>query len=176
MLFFFSFSFEVMLEFGPRRRLLGKHSITWTMTSTSPFVCGTMVWTQGLHLETLHQPFFVMNFFKITSVNYLPKLNFNSDPLDLCLLNSEDYRSEQPAPGYFQPCLILMLFPKAGLGPWYSYLYLPIVLFFWDRVLLTFFSDWPPTVIFLSPPPKKLGLYVWVTMPGLLGSCYHVLD
>jgi hypothetical protein len=25
-------------------------------------VCGTGVWTQGLHLEPLHQPFFVMGF------------------------------------------------------------------------------------------------------------------
>jgi hypothetical protein len=30
-------------------------------------VCSTRVWTQGLHLEPLHQPFFMMGFFKIES-------------------------------------------------------------------------------------------------------------
>jgi hypothetical protein len=29
------------------------------------FSCGTGVWTQGLHFEPLHQPFFVMGFFEI---------------------------------------------------------------------------------------------------------------
>jgi hypothetical protein len=31
------------------------------------FFCGTGAWTQGLHLEPRHQPFFVMEFFKIGS-------------------------------------------------------------------------------------------------------------
>jgi hypothetical protein len=39
--------------------------------SVSPFLhlffCGAVVWTQGLHLESLHQPFFLMGFFKIGS-------------------------------------------------------------------------------------------------------------
>jgi hypothetical protein len=30
-------------------------------------VCGTGAGTQGLHLETLHQPFFVKGFFEIGS-------------------------------------------------------------------------------------------------------------
>jgi hypothetical protein len=29
--------------------------------------CGAGIWTQGLHHEPLHQPFFVMGFFKIGS-------------------------------------------------------------------------------------------------------------
>jgi hypothetical protein len=31
------------------------------------FICGTGVWTQGLHFEPLHQPFFVMGIFEIGS-------------------------------------------------------------------------------------------------------------
>jgi hypothetical protein len=30
-------------------------------------VCGTVAWTQGLHLEPFHQPFFVMSFFETAS-------------------------------------------------------------------------------------------------------------
>jgi hypothetical protein len=48
-----------------------------------------VAWTQGLHLEPLHQPFFVKGFFKIrVSGNYLPSLAWNCDPSDLCLLSS----------------------------------------------------------------------------------------
>jgi hypothetical protein len=32
------------------------------------FFCGTGVWTQGLYLEPLHQPFFVLDLFKIGSL------------------------------------------------------------------------------------------------------------
>jgi hypothetical protein len=34
------------------------------------------VWTQGLHLEQLHQPFFVMGFFKIRSHKLLSHIGF----------------------------------------------------------------------------------------------------
>jgi hypothetical protein len=37
----------------------------------SLFFCGTIVWTQGLHLVPLHQPFSVMGFFKICSCKLL---------------------------------------------------------------------------------------------------------
>jgi hypothetical protein len=40
------------------------------------FFCGTGVWTQGLHLEPLHQPFFVMGFFKIGSRKLFAPANF----------------------------------------------------------------------------------------------------
>jgi hypothetical protein len=35
--------------------------------STILFFGSTEVWTQGLHLEPLHQPFFVKGFFKLGS-------------------------------------------------------------------------------------------------------------
>jgi hypothetical protein len=35
-------------------------------------------------------------------MNYLPGLALNSDPPDLCLLSSWDYRDEPPAPGLLQ--------------------------------------------------------------------------
>jgi hypothetical protein len=77
------------------------YSAPWTssplhyMSTTSPF-CGTGAWTQGLHLEPLHQPFFVMvnSFFWESLVNYLPRLASNLDPPNLCLLSSKDYRCE----------------------------------------------------------------------------------
>jgi hypothetical protein len=47
------------------------------------FFFGTGVWTQDLHLEPLHQPFFVMGFFKTGLVNYLPWLASNCDTPDL---------------------------------------------------------------------------------------------
>jgi hypothetical protein len=53
-------------------------------------VCGTGVWTQGLHLEPLHQPFFVKGVFKIGSRELfdLPRLASSGDPPDLWLLSS----------------------------------------------------------------------------------------
>jgi hypothetical protein len=32
-------------------------------------------------------------------MNYLPRLASNHDPLGVCLLSSQDYRCEPPAPG-----------------------------------------------------------------------------
>jgi hypothetical protein len=43
---------------------------------SSLFFCGTGVWTQGLHLEPLHQPFFVMDFFEIGSHKLFPWAGF----------------------------------------------------------------------------------------------------
>jgi hypothetical protein len=45
-------------------------SIIWFQLAYNFFsflLCGTGVWTQGLHLEPLHQPFFKMGFFEIGS-------------------------------------------------------------------------------------------------------------
>jgi hypothetical protein len=54
-----------------------------------PFFCGTGVWTQGLYLEPLHQPFFLWcAFLRQYLMNYLPRLASNSDLFDLCLRNS----------------------------------------------------------------------------------------
>jgi hypothetical protein len=36
--------------------------------------------TQGLHLEPIHQPFFVMGFFKIGSHKLFAPAGFNHDP------------------------------------------------------------------------------------------------
>jgi hypothetical protein len=67
---------------------------------------GTGTWTQGLHLEPLHQPFFVMGIFKIGS----RRLASNLDPPDLCLLSSRDYRREPPR------LALIMNFLKAPLS------------------------------------------------------------
>jgi hypothetical protein len=49
--------------------------------------------TQGLHLEPLHQPFFVKGFFEIGSCGAIClELASNPDHTDLCLLSSKDYR------------------------------------------------------------------------------------
>jgi hypothetical protein len=38
--------------------------------------CGTGVWTQGLQLELLNQPFFVMNFFELGSFELFAQAGF----------------------------------------------------------------------------------------------------
>jgi hypothetical protein len=61
--FFVLFLLFVELEFELRAScLLGRRSTT--CYSDSSFFCSTGVWTQGLHLESLHQSFFVKGFFK----------------------------------------------------------------------------------------------------------------
>jgi hypothetical protein len=45
------------------------------------FFFSTGAWTQGLHLEPLHQPFFVIVFFQLG--NYLPGLALNHDLPDI---------------------------------------------------------------------------------------------
>jgi hypothetical protein len=65
------------------------------------FFCGSEIWTQGLHFEPLHQPFFcacVMGFSRYSLMNYLPRLASNH-----ILLGSSDYRHEPLAPGSFLP-------------------------------------------------------------------------
>jgi hypothetical protein len=52
------------------------------------FFCSTGVWTHGLHLEPLHQPFFVMCIWDRVSWTILSGLALNYDTPDLCLLSS----------------------------------------------------------------------------------------
>jgi hypothetical protein len=52
------------------------------------FFCSTGVWTQGLHFEPFHPPFFVIGFFKLGLWNCLPGLASDRDPPDLWLLSS----------------------------------------------------------------------------------------
>jgi hypothetical protein len=52
------------------------------------FFCGTEAWTQGLHFEPLHQPFFVVGFFQEGSHKLFAQAGFEHDPPDLCFLNS----------------------------------------------------------------------------------------
>jgi hypothetical protein len=56
--------------------------------SPATFFCGTGAETQGLHLEPLHQPFFVKGFFNIGSRKLFTWDDSEPDPPDLCLLNS----------------------------------------------------------------------------------------
>jgi hypothetical protein len=39
-------------------------------------ICSAGAWTQGLHLEPLHQPFFVMGFFEIGSLKLFAPAGF----------------------------------------------------------------------------------------------------
>jgi hypothetical protein len=50
----------------------------WDIGSIFFFFCGTGFWTQGLHLESLCQPFFVMGFFKIGSHKLFAWAGFKS--------------------------------------------------------------------------------------------------
>jgi hypothetical protein len=64
----------------------------WVIFSSSSsffFFNGTEVWTQGLHLEPLHQPFFVMGFFRdrVLQTICLGLASYCDRP-DLCLLSS----------------------------------------------------------------------------------------
>jgi hypothetical protein len=53
------------------------------------FFCCPGAWTQGFHLEQIHQPFFVMGFFGDKGLmNYLLGLVLNYVFPDLCLLSS----------------------------------------------------------------------------------------
>jgi hypothetical protein len=63
------------------------------------FFFSTGAWTQGLHLESTHQLFSVIFFSVIGSPGTIwLGLAWNQDPPDLCLLSSQDYRREPPAP------------------------------------------------------------------------------
>jgi hypothetical protein len=42
------------------------------------YFCSTGAWTQSLHLKPLHQPFFVMGFFKIGSCKLFVLADFKS--------------------------------------------------------------------------------------------------
>jgi hypothetical protein len=62
------------------------------------FFWGTGAWTQGFHLEPLHQTLFLSVFSIWVSWTICLRLALNHDPPDLCLLSSWDYRREPPAP------------------------------------------------------------------------------
>jgi hypothetical protein len=51
------------------------------------FFSGTGVWTPGLHLESLHQPFFFVGFFKIGSLKLFAQTGF--EPRSSCSLPPE---------------------------------------------------------------------------------------
>jgi hypothetical protein len=75
------------------------------------FFDSTRAWTQGLHLEPLHQPFLCYVFSKHGLMNYLPTIASNQDPPDLCLLSSKYYLCELTAPdtSYFGETLVISL-------------------------------------------------------------------
>jgi hypothetical protein len=52
------------------------------------FFRSTEVWTQGLHLEPLLQPFFLWKFFfEVGSYRLFAQLSLNCSPPDFCLLS-----------------------------------------------------------------------------------------
>jgi hypothetical protein len=65
-----------------------KQSSTNIPESPLPFFCGAGAWTQCLHLELLHQPFFVKGFFEMWISWTLLGLASNHEPPDLCILSS----------------------------------------------------------------------------------------
>jgi hypothetical protein len=95
--------------------------VRFSFASFFGFFCSTRVWTQGLHLEPLHQPFFGMTFFKIGSWQLFPRAS-NSDPPDLCLLSRWDYRRDHQrlalsgslGRGRLQPVTLLAKYPVTG--------------------------------------------------------------
>jgi hypothetical protein len=48
----------------------------YSYTSFNTFFCGTRVWTQGLHLEPLHQPYFCEGIFEIGSCELFAHAGF----------------------------------------------------------------------------------------------------
>jgi hypothetical protein len=63
------------------------------------FFSGSGVWTQGLHLEPLCLPFFVLGIFEIGACKLLPGWLRTRDPPDLCFLSNWDYRREPSVSG-----------------------------------------------------------------------------
>jgi hypothetical protein len=60
----------------------------WMILCAFLCVCGTRAWTHGLHLESLHQPFFCDGFFQ----DRVPGLALNFDPPNLCLISGVSYQ------------------------------------------------------------------------------------
>jgi hypothetical protein len=86
----FSWSPHVICDFSKLYHLPLSPEITLISLFPHRFICfwGTGVWTQGLHLEPLHQPFFEMVFLEIGSLELFARLASNHNPPDLCLLSS----------------------------------------------------------------------------------------
>jgi hypothetical protein len=88
-----------------------------------------------------HQEF-LFEFLCVCLANYLPWLSLNHDPPDLCLLSSQDYRHEPPAPSLLYESLLFNRFRQ------FVYFY-PWTLFFksgYYRLPLLAFHDgtmWP---------------------------------
>jgi hypothetical protein len=64
--------------------------------STFFFFCITRAWTLGLHLELLHQPFFVKGFFEIGSHGKIFAFYLMAEILQI----GWDFRHEPPRSGY----------------------------------------------------------------------------
>jgi hypothetical protein len=76
-----------MMRWEMERLMAGEEGIGWVLRGLLSFW-----WYWGLnsvlHLEPLHQPFFVMDFLEIGSLEQFPRLASNRDSSDLCLLSS----------------------------------------------------------------------------------------
>jgi hypothetical protein len=80
---------------------LCSHPNSFVTIWQSPFFGGTGVWTQGLYLEPLHQPFLLWwdCFQDRVSQTICLGLALNHDPPNLYLLSSQYYKCEPLAPG-----------------------------------------------------------------------------
>jgi hypothetical protein len=98
------------------------------------FVCGALVWTQGLHLEPLHQPYFVMCFLEMRC----HKLFARALNHDLCFLCSWDYRREPLMPSSLFLCVRLYCGLRHSYPKYWAFLY-------FDLTVLKDYVDKPPT-------------------------------
>jgi hypothetical protein len=124
------------------------HQYACVTISCLVLFCSTGTWTQGLHFEPLHQPFFVLCILEIGSHALFARLASNLNPPDVCLLSSQDYRREPPVPGF--SCLFyVLLFPTLFLPLWFnciSYKHVFGICFF--KSILTSIDIYCPACLF----------------------------
>jgi hypothetical protein len=65
-----------------------RHELLFLASWCIIIIIDTGAWTQGLYLEPLHQPFFVMGFFDLGSLKLFAIVTLKSNLPDLCLLSS----------------------------------------------------------------------------------------
>jgi hypothetical protein len=95
-------------------------------------VCGTSVWTQSLHLEPLHQPFYVINFFR-------------------------DRVSQTICLGGFEPwCSWSLVVPSSLMTSWLVFCFVCLFCQYWELNTL----DWGLVIDTLSQSPHLT--HAWI--------------